>query len=86
MVLLNVKMEILELLIWEGDIFLSIELEMELGVVLKSMVMMIWKVVGILVSSVYEFLECLVCMNLMYLFIYQVCDLNFGGGKLGEVQ
>lgn len=41
MVLFNMKIEILELLIWEGDIFLSMELEMEFGVVLKSILIVI---------------------------------------------
>jgi len=72
----NVKMEIPESPIREGDTPSSTESETELGAVTKSTLMVTRKAAGTPASSVHELLECPVCTNSMYPPIHQVGNLN----------
>lgn len=71
----NVKMEIPESPIREGDTPSSTESETESGAVSKSTLTVTRKAAGTSASSVHELLECPVCTNSMYPPIHQVGDL-----------
>jgi hypothetical protein len=72
----NVKMEVPESPMREGDTPSSTESEAESNVLPKNTLALARKAAGTPASSVHELLECPVCTNSMYPPIHQVCDYN----------
>lgn len=72
----NVKMEVPESPMREGDTPSSTESEAESNVLPKNTLALARKAAGTPASSVHELLECPVCTNSMYPPIHQVCDCN----------
>lgn len=69
----NLKMEVPESPMREGDTPSSTESEADSGVLSKNITAVARKAAGAPASSVHELLECPVCTNSMYPPIHQVC-------------